>query len=161
MKETICCRSFFLFNPNSRFFSPGFLWLSLLLIRGVRHLGEGGGGGSWESNYFSLFSPKRFLCLSSTRVLWADGREGGWAAEMYTRTWTQTWCPGTGGRSFLQAFALSSSCSDDRNTHLEKWIQCFPFQACTVMFVFILSVQSCHSFFSLHIISTWEFNYVF
>lgn len=97
---------FFLFNPNSRFFSPGFLWLSLLLIRGVRHVEEGGGGGgSWESNYSSLFLPQTFF-LSSTRVLWADGREGGWAAEICTRTQTQmwTWCPGTGGHSFRQAF---------------------------------------------------------
>lgn len=67
MNETICCRSnffhFFFFQSKQQIFSPGFLWLSLLLISGVRRVGEGG-GGSWESNYFSLFCPKRFFFFS-------------------------------------------------------------------------------------------------
>lgn len=81
----------FFFQSKQQIFSPGFLWLSLLLIRGVRRVGEGG-GGSWESNYFSLFCPKRFFFFSCR--VWRE--RGGWAAEMRTRTQTQKrmWCPG-------------------------------------------------------------------
>lgn len=63
----------FFVQSKQQIFSPGSLWLSLLLIRGVRHVGEGG-GGSWESNYFSLFLPQTFFFFS-TRVLGAEGEK--------------------------------------------------------------------------------------
>lgn len=69
----------FFVQSKQQIFSPGSLWLSLLLIRGVRHVGEGGGGGgSWESNYFSLFCPKRFFSLSLFHPCLVGWRERRW-----------------------------------------------------------------------------------
>lgn len=68
---------FFLLNPNSRFFSPGSLRLSLLLIRGVRHVGEEEevlGAGNPIISLF--FAPNVFSFLQSVGERWMRCGQG-------------------------------------------------------------------------------------
>lgn len=104
----------FFFQSKQQIFSSGFLWLSLLLIRGVRRVGEGG-GGSWESNYFSLFCPKRFFfllpCLAGKR--WMSCRDADKdtdaEADVMSRTELRE------EHSFCQVSVLMFSCWDDHD----------------------------------------------
>lgn len=90
MKKTICYRSFF-FNPNSRFLSPGRLWLSLLLIRSVRHMG--GGGGDSQSNYFSHFFASNAFFFPVSLVGWW-GETVMWRFVHKDTAEEMMWCPG-------------------------------------------------------------------